>query len=97
MVVRTIQLGKNGINENFIHYLKSQFNRSQTVKVSVLKSARESREDVKKYAQELLDRLGEKYTARIIGFTITLKKWRRPRRRVQLNGGGNDVGGSGSN
>ena len=80
MVVRTIQLGKNGINENFIHSLKNQFNNCQTVKVSVLKSARKDREDVKKYAQELLDKLGEYYTAKIIGFTITLKKWRRPRR-----------------
>jgi RNA-binding protein YhbY len=78
-MIREIQLGKNGITDNFIGTLKTYFDKVRTVKVSVLPAARDSKEDVKKYAKELLDKLGVYYTAKIIGFTITLKKWRKPR------------------
>jgi RNA-binding protein YhbY len=78
-MIKEIQLGKNKITENFISTLRTYFDKVRTVKVSVLQSARESKEDVKKYAEELLDKLGEYYTAKVIGFTIVLKKWRKPR------------------
>jgi len=76
-MIREIQLGKNGITEHFVESLLVQFNKVQTVKISVLRSARENKEDVKKYADQLLTKLGEHYTAKVIGFTIILKKWRR--------------------
>jgi RNA-binding protein YhbY len=79
MAIREIQLGKNGITDNFIETLKTYFDKVRTVKVSVLPSARESKADVKKYAEELLQKMGVYYTAKVIGFTITLKKWRKPR------------------
>lgn len=78
-MIREIQLGKNGITPNFIQTLKTYFDKVRTVKVSVLPAARESKEDVKKYADELLKEMGVYYTAKVIGFTITLKKWRKPR------------------
>jgi len=78
-MIREIQLGKNGITENFLNTLKTYFEKVRTVKVSVLKSARESKEDVKKYSEELLKKMGKHYTAKVIGFTITLKKWRKAR------------------
>ena len=77
MPVRTIQLGKNGITSNFIESLKNQFKDSRTVKVSVLKSA--EREQIKEYQEQLLKKLGSNFTARKIGFTIVLKKWRKSR------------------
>jgi len=79
MVVRNIQLGKQGITQNFLESLLTQFQQSRTVKISVLPSARESREDVKKYSEELLQKLGPHFTSKIIGFTIILKKWRKAR------------------
>ena len=81
MVVKEIQLGKNGITDNFLENLNNYFLKSRTVKISVLPSARESKEDVKKYAKEILDLLGEYYTSKVIGFTIVLKKWRKPREK----------------
>jgi RNA-binding protein YhbY len=79
-MIRETQLGKNGITPNFIETLKTYFKSVMTVKVSVLPSARESKADVKKHADELLKKLGVHYTAKCIGFTIILKKWRKPRR-----------------
>jgi hypothetical protein len=59
--------------------LKTYFDKVRTVKVLVLPAARESKEDVKIYEKELLKKLGLHYTAKVIGFTITLKKWRKER------------------
>lgn len=74
-VLAQIQLGKNGITENFIKTLKSYFKNHGTVKISVLKSA--GRENIKKYSEEILEKLGKNYTTRVIGFIINLKRWRK--------------------
>ena len=84
MVIGSIQLGKNGIINNFILSLNNLFKKHDMVKIHVLKNARESgkqgKEDVKKYSKELLKILGKKYTSKIIGFTIVMKKWRKARK-----------------
>jgi len=79
-MIKELQLGKNGITDTFIETLKTYFIKVRTVKISVLSSARESKADVKKYSEILLEKMGVYYTARVIGFTITLKKWRKARR-----------------
>ena len=75
--IRNIQLGKNGITGNFIESLKNQFNDCKNVKISVLKSLTRDKKEIKKLSDEILEKLGKKYTARLIGFTIVVKKWRR--------------------
>jgi RNA-binding protein YhbY len=74
-----IQLGKNGITANFIETLKNGFKNHNTIRVSVLKSAEgHEKSKIKEMTEELLGELGANYSARIIGFTIVLKKWRKP-------------------
>ena len=80
MAIAEMQLGKNGITENFIQTLKGIFQNHDMIRLSVLKSAREKREDMKKYSEEILRKLGTNYTAKIIGFKIILKKWRKVRK-----------------
>jgi len=76
-----MQLGKKGITSELLGEIKKRFdiNKFQNIKVHVLKSARENKEDVKKYAEQIQNYLGEKYTCRIIGFSIFIKKWRKAR------------------
>ena len=76
-----IQLGKKGLTKEFLEDLKKRFENkiNKDAKIHVLQSARESKEDVKKYAEEIKDFLGEKFTYRVIGFSIFLKKWRKAR------------------
>ena len=76
-----IQLGKKGLTSEFLTDLKQRFEKYQnkTIKIHVLKSARESKQDVKKYAEQIKEFLGEKFTYKIIGFSIFLKKWRKAR------------------
>jgi RNA-binding protein YhbY len=77
--VGKIQLGKNGLTENFFLTLENYFKNHRNVKISVLKTAREEKTETKKYAGKILEKLGNKYTARIVGHTIALKKWRTAR------------------
>ena len=69
-----VQLGKQGVTENFIGTLEGHFQNHRIVKVSVLQSARKNKEDVKAFAEEIIKRLGDKYSYKTIGFTITLRK-----------------------
>ena len=75
-----IQLGKNGITESFIESLKHIFENHENVRLSVLKSAGHDKEKVKNYSEEILEKLGNNYTAKIIGFKIILKKWRKAKK-----------------
>ena len=78
---KEMQLGKSGLTESFLEEIKRRFEKTKidNIKVSVLKSARDSREDVKKYAEEIKEYLGDKFTYKIVGFSIFLKKWRKAR------------------
>ena len=75
-----IQIGKNGISENFIKTLEDNFKHHMNVRIGVLRGAGHYKEKVKEYSEEILERLGKNYTAKIIGFTIFIKKWRKARR-----------------
>lgn len=80
MTTGKMQLGKNGITENFISCMKTCFKSHENIKISVLKSAGHEREKIKEYSNKIIERLGRFYTAKIIGFTIMVKKWRKARR-----------------
>lgn len=73
-----VQLGKNGITDNFIETLKNQFKNHENVKISVLKNASRDKKRIREFSEEILEKLGKRYTARIIGFTIVVKRWRKP-------------------
>lgn len=72
-----VQLGKNGITENFIETLKNHFNKYENVKVSVLKSAGRDKASIKQHAEGIISKLGKRYTAKIVGFSIFIKRWRK--------------------
>jgi RNA-binding protein YhbY len=73
-----IQIGKNGVTENFINSLKNNFKTHTNIRISVLKSSGRDRDKIKEMSKQILEGLGKNYTSRIIGFTIVLKKWRKP-------------------
>jgi len=77
MAIKELQIGKNGLTPNFIETLKSYFINHKSVRISVLKSARDSKQDVKNMADEIIKPLGNNYTFRVIGFKIVINKWRK--------------------
>jgi len=76
-----LQLGKKGLTSEFIKDIEKRLDKHRNVilKISVLKSARENKADVKKYAEEIVKKLGSKYTYKTLGFSIFLRKWRKAR------------------
>jgi RNA-binding protein YhbY len=73
----SIQLGKQGVTENFISSLKHLFDTHRNVKINVLSSATRDKAELKEFSDEILEKLGPRYTTKILGFKITVKQWRR--------------------
>jgi RNA-binding protein YhbY len=71
----TFNLGKKGYTDNIILTLQNAFKTRESVKVVLLKSAR--KEDINNIAEKIISKLGKSYTYRVIGYTISLKKWRK--------------------
>ncbi len=84
MTIGTVQIGKNGVSGSFFNSLENMFKNHKLIKVPVLRSARgegkEAKQKVREFSETILNHLGNKYTAKIIGFTIILQKWRKPQR-----------------
>ena len=70
-----MNLGKNGITDNFIETLRTYFKTHNNVKVNLLKSV--DRTEKAKYAEEIVSKLGKNYSFKVIGFVINIKKWRK--------------------
>lgn len=81
MVFTEMQLGKNGLTANFIETLKSCFEKHDSVRISVLKSAGHEKTQINEYSQKLLEKLGDNYTTKMIGFKIIVKKWRKSKKK----------------
>ena len=73
----TIQIGKSGLTDNFIITLKNHFKKHDNVKISVLKSCCRDKDELKKISKDILNELGTNHTAKTIGYTIAIKKWRK--------------------
>jgi len=78
--MREIQLGKNGITDNFIQSLLNQFTDCSNVKIAVLPSLCRDKKELKKIEEEIIDKLGKKFSSKTIGYKINIKKWRRDQR-----------------
>ena len=80
MVEMIIQIGKKGISQNIIENLKRYFKTRESIKVRILRSACRDKEEAEKMSEEIINALGNNYTYRLIGYTISIRKWRKPKR-----------------
>ena len=78
--IGNIQLGKNGLTDNFLKTLWDHFKKFSNVKISVLKSCCRDKAELKKISDEIMEKMGEHYTTKNIGYTIIVKKWRKARK-----------------
>ena len=80
-LICTMQIGKNRLTQEFIESVKTAFSTHENIKVSVLKSAAKEKKEIGRMASEMQSALGSKFTYRIVGHTIFLKKWRKPHKQ----------------
>jgi RNA-binding protein YhbY len=68
------QIGKNGITEGTIQGLNNALKTHKNIRISVFKSSGRDRESIKVMAKEIQYKLSHPTTAKIIGFTIILRR-----------------------
>lgn len=77
------QLGKQGLTENFINNLEKTFKKHNLVKINILKSCSRDKEQVKKIAEKICSDLKARekkgFTYKLVGYTLSIKKWRKLR------------------
>ena len=78
--IKRLQIGKNGLSEAFIEQVRKLFEKEKVVKISILKSACRDKKDAEKIAQELVGSLGKKFDYKLVGYVITVIKFRKVQR-----------------
>lgn len=79
-----LNLGKNGLTLEFIENLKKIFLNVEHVRVGLLKSSTRDKVQVKKWADEIVSKLGSNFTYKVIGYTLVLRKWRKSRDKINV-------------
>ena len=74
-----LNLGKKGLTLEFIENLRVNFLNVEHIRVGLLKSSTRDKSEVKKWADEIVAKLGPNFTYKIIGYTLVLRKWRKAR------------------
>jgi RNA-binding protein YhbY len=73
----TMQVGKQGVTDNFIATLKTAFKTHATIRVAALKASGRDSQSIQQIADDIVTRLNGSFAYRVIGFTIILKKQSR--------------------
>ena len=68
------QVGKQGLTKGVIDSLNLALKTHTEIRISVLKSVYRDKEKVKELAQEIVSQVDYKCVAKVIGFTIILKR-----------------------
>ncbi len=78
--IRQLQMGKAGLSDAFVDQVKSIFENETMVKISILKSACRDKADAKKIGEDLVDKLGTKFGFKLVGYVLTVIKFRKDQR-----------------
>lgn len=78
--VKNLQMGKNGLSDAFVDQVRSIFDTERMVKISILKSACRDRDEARRIGEDLIGRLGPKFGFKLIGYVLTVSKFRKSQR-----------------
>ena len=78
--IKKLQIGKNGLSKAFIEQVRGIFEKEKVVKISILKSACRDKKDAEKIGDELVGALGKKYDYKLVGYVLTVVKYRKAQR-----------------
>ncbi|MBT6690250.1 hypothetical protein HN903_03430 [archaeon] len=78
--IRQLQMGKAGLSDAFVEQVRSVFENEGMVKISILKSACRDKGEAKKIGEDLVDALGSKYGFKLVGYVLTVIKFRKDQR-----------------
>lgn len=78
--IKKLQIGKAGLTSAFVGQVRSIFEKETMIKISILKSACRDKRDAEKIGEDLVDALGEKYGFKLVGYVLTVTKFRKSQR-----------------
>jgi RNA-binding protein YhbY len=78
--IKRLQIGKKGLSPSFIEQVKKIFNDEEVLKISILKSACRDKKEAMIMADSLVEALGKKYSYKLIGYVLTIRKFRKVQR-----------------
>ena len=78
--IKRLQLGKNGLSEAFVEQVRRIFEKEKVMKISILKAACRNKTDAEKMAQDLISALGGKFDYKLVGYVMTVIKFRKVQR-----------------
>jgi len=78
--IKRLQMGKNGLSSSFIEQVKSIFEKEEVLKISILKSACRDKKEAVKISEEVMEALGRKYSYKLVGYVLTVRKFRKMQR-----------------
>ncbi len=78
--IKKLQMGKNGLSDAFVEQVKSIFENETLIKISILRSACRDKAGAIKMAKELVRELGPKYDYKLVGYVMTVIKYRKDQR-----------------
>lgn len=75
--IKRIQIGKNGLTDEVINQIKSFFEKERMVKIILLKSACRDKDKAKEISDKIIEQLGPKFKAKLVGYVLTISKFRK--------------------
>jgi len=78
--IKRLQLGKAGLSDAFVEQVRSIFENEKILKISILKSACRDKNKAKEIGNRLVDLLGKKYGYKLVGYVLTVVKFRKEQR-----------------
>ena len=77
--IKKLQIGKNGLTDAFVEQLRKTFENTEIVKVEILKSCCRDKKKAGEIGDELVEKLGKNFTYRLVGYVLSVQKWRKLR------------------
>ncbi|MFH0711792.1 MAG: hypothetical protein V1889_01670 [archaeon] len=78
--IKRLQLGKAGLSGAFVEQVRSVFEGEKILKISILKSACRNKKDAEEIGRKLVGMLGKKFDYKLVGYVLTVIKFRKERR-----------------
>jgi len=78
--IKQLQLGKAGLSDAFVEQVRGIFKNEKALKISILKSACRDKDDAKRIGEELVGKLGTKFGFKLVGYVLTIAKFRKDQR-----------------
>ena len=78
--IKKLQLGKAGLSDAFVGQVKLIFEDARVLKISILRSCCRDREEAREIGEELVSLLGPKFGFKLVGYVLTVVKYRKSQR-----------------